>query len=323
MFNKNYNSVTAALTSLLLILGTTAFATDSQQLNNAQEHFAAANSALESANQTKIDASQSLLDANKVRKEIIAIRAQIRKSKNAEEKKKLSNSADELTEKLKTLQSQGGTLREEKKALDKKALNYFEQGFVNAWGEKIRNRSPILMGDSTTLFFAHNTTFRSVHPNMLNKMGSASENRPKPKTSEEMSLLVPSLAGQNAPPELDISSFQLSREQQYFSHIEVKSDTGDSDSTAYLVPPNTIHKWLLMLSDLNGNAIENATIDILGHMPGHVHGLPTQPRVTKELSPGIYLVEGVKFQMKGWWVMQFDITSAKAKKDSIVFNLVL
>ena len=296
-------------------------------LNSTQEpnHFSNAKKLLEKSNLTQQQSSQAILEANTIRKKILSLRSEIRKSSDKKEQKTLTLLANKLTADLKINQAKGSDLRKEKQQLKEHALSSLEEGMVEKWGANIKNRNPILMGDSTALFFAHNTKFRSIHPKMLNKMGSELENRHVPDTPQDMSLLVPALAGQNAPPELDISSFQLSREQTYFSHIEVKvSDKPSDNGTDLLVPPNTIHKWLLMLSDINGKPIEKADIDIVGHMPGHVHGLPTQPRVTKEISPGIYQVEGVKFQMKGWWVMQFNIESKNDNKaDAVIFNLVL
>ena len=85
-----------------------------------------------------------------------------------------------------------------------------------------------------------------------------------------------------------------------------------------------LHRWRLLVSDLAGQPVAGAAITVAGHMPGHVHGLPTQPRVTRELAPGVYLVEGLKFQMDGWWVMQFDIQPRDAARpaDNVAFNLV-
>ncbi len=71
-----------------------------------------------------------------------------------------------------------------------------------------------------------------------------------------------------------------------------------------------MHRSRLLVSDLDGAPVQGATILVAGHMPGHVHGLPTQPRVTQELAPGV-LVEGLKFQMEGWWVMEFRDPAAR------------
>ena len=45
-------------------------------------------------------------------------------------------------------------------------------------------------------------------------------------------------------------------------------------------------------------------------MPRHGHGLPTKPRVTRPLGNGDHLVEGMKFNMGGWWVVKFRVASA-------------
>jgi hypothetical protein len=57
-------------------------------------------------------------------------------------------------------------------------------------------------------------------------------------------------------------------------------------------------------------------------MPGHGHGLPTQPAVTQKLGNGDYVVEGMKFQMTGWWYVDFGVTGSKGS-DTIRFNFIL
>ncbi|HEX2206487.1 MAG TPA: FixH family protein [Longimicrobium sp.] len=71
-----------------------------------------------------------------------------------------------------------------------------------------------------------------------------------------------------------------------------------------------------------GTPVEGAAIVVDGGMPQHGHGLPTTPRVTRPLGGGAYQVEGVKFNMGGWWELRFRITSA-AGTDSVTFNLDL
>ncbi len=68
--------------------------------------------------------------------------------------------------------------------------------------------------------------------------------------------------------------------------------------------------------------VEGARITIDGGMPEHGHGLPTEPRVTRALGAGVYQVEGLKFNMGGWWELRFRIASA-AGTDSVTFNLDL
>ncbi len=57
-------------------------------------------------------------------------------------------------------------------------------------------------------------------------------------------------------------------------------------------------------------------------MPQHGHGLPTKPVVTGPLDSGDYLVQGLKFNMGGWWVVKFRIM-APATPDPVFFNLSL
>jgi YtkA-like len=71
-----------------------------------------------------------------------------------------------------------------------------------------------------------------------------------------------------------------------------------------------------------GEAIDDAQIAIDGGMPQHGHGLPTRPRVTRALGDGRYEIEGVRFNMGGWWTFTLAITSARGT-DTVTFNLAL
>jgi hypothetical protein len=68
--------------------------------------------------------------------------------------------------------------------------------------------------------------------------------------------------------------------------------------------------------------VDSASITVDGGMPQHGHGLPTRPIVTKHLGEGEHLVEGMKFNMGGWWVVKFAISSAQGS-DIVTFNLEL
>jgi hypothetical protein len=74
--------------------------------------------------------------------------------------------------------------------------------------------------------------------------------------------------------------------------------------------------------DANGQAVDGAEIAIDGGMPQHGHGLPTRPRVTKKLGGGAYVIEGVRFNMGGWWEFRLAI-SGKAGTDTVTFNIAL
>lgn len=82
-----------------------------------------------------------------------------------------------------------------------------------------------------------------------------------------------------------------------------------------------ILKTIVRVKSANGNAAEGLQITVDGGMPQHGHGLPTKPRVTKDLGNGRYQVEGLKFNMGGWWELKFGF--AGAANDSVVFNLDL
>jgi hypothetical protein len=83
-----------------------------------------------------------------------------------------------------------------------------------------------------------------------------------------------------------------------------------------------IHNWTVEVVAVNGTPVEAAVITIEGAMPQHGHGLPTSPRVTQSLGEGRYLVEGMKFNMPGWWTLTLRI-DASSGSDEATFNLIL
>ncbi|NCT83016.1 MAG: Auxin-binding protein [Comamonadaceae bacterium] len=95
-----------------------------------------------------------------------------------------------------------------------------------------------------------------------------------------------------------------------------------------MVPPaqgpavGQIHSWTLKLANTDGAPVTHARIAVDGGMPQHGHGLPTKPRVTRELASGTYLIEGMKFSMTGWWDLRLDI-DADGARDKAVFNVVM
>ena len=88
------------------------------------------------------------------------------------------------------------------------------------------------------------------------------------------------------------------------------------------IPINTLHSWTLHVETSDGKPIENAAISLHGDMPQHGHGMPTTPEVSTYLGHGDYRVDGMKFQMTGWWVVDFDI-NANGTTDRVSFNLLL
>ncbi len=106
---------------------------------------------------------------------------------------------------------------------------------------------------------------------------------------------------------------------------ERTTDNGDfkvSYTSENSITINQMHTWTLHVETADGQPVENASITVDGGMPQHGHGLPTAPQVTEYLGNGDYLVEGMKFQMGGWWEVKFNITAGNLT-DTITFNLTL
>lgn len=94
---------------------------------------------------------------------------------------------------------------------------------------------------------------------------------------------------------------------------------------APVAPPvkvGRMHAWTVTLTDPNGRPVDGADIAVDGGMPQHGHGLPTAPAVTQALGNGRYLIEGMKFNMPGWWEVDLGI-AGPAGTDAVTFNIVL
>ena len=117
----------------------------------------------------------------------------------------------------------------------------------------------------------------------------------------------------HVPDDLDYSTTRLTEQGMY-----------EVSYTAQVtpVPVNQMLTWTLHVETAAGQVVENATITVDGDMPQHGHGLPTRPQVTRYLGNGDYVVEGLKFHMPGWWVMDFVITK-DGQSDQVHFNMQL
>lgn len=85
---------------------------------------------------------------------------------------------------------------------------------------------------------------------------------------------------------------------------------------------NKLHAFEIRLRSPSGEPVSGARIGIDGGMPQHGHGFPTQPRVTRELGGGRYLLEGMKFSMPGWWEIKLRIDAASGT-DEVTFNTII
>ena len=73
------------------------------------------------------------------------------------------------------------------------------------------------------------------------------------------------------------------------------------------IPLRTLHAWTLRLETKSGVAFMPSELTIDGGMPGHGHGFPTVPEVTRLLPSGDLLLEGVLFNMAGSWQFRLGI----------------
>ena len=115
------------------------------------------------------------------------------------------------------------------------------------------------------------------------------------------------------PADLDYSRTRTSESGRYRATIRPQGDS---------IPTGKLQRWTLHLETSSGTPVDSAILAVDGGMPQHGHGLPTKPRVTRALGNGDHLVEGMKFNMGGWWVVKFRVNAAQGA-DSVVFNLSL
>ncbi len=128
------------------------------------------------------------------------------------------------------------------------------------------------------------------------------------------SQMMRTMADENTPP----SNLDVSRTRQSAKGLYRGTYTPSLDP----ITIDKLHAWTLRLQTADGRPVETATITVHGDMPGHGHGLPTKPIVSEHRGNGDYLVEGMKFQMPGWWYVEFDIVDGGVE-DTVRFDFVL
>ena len=97
---------------------------------------------------------------------------------------------------------------------------------------------------------------------------------------------------------------------------------GSWSSDPHIPPINVVHEWVLHIETPDREPVVGAAVIVDGDMPAHGHGMPTQPQVTADLGGGDYRVEGMSFQMGGFWIVDVTITAA-GLTDRIHFELEL
>jgi hypothetical protein len=109
--------------------------------------------------------------------------------------------------------------------------------------------------------------------------------------------------------------------------LESRSKRGnfvvDVESRLNPVPTGVTHEWVVTVMDVKRGRVSGCSVRFDGEMPAHGHGLPTAPRVTQELEPGSYLVEGVRFSMPGHWRLAVALERCAGHQDTAVFDLQL
>jgi hypothetical protein len=115
------------------------------------------------------------------------------------------------------------------------------------------------------------------------------------------------------PQDVDYSRTRMSEGGIYRGTIDPQADP---------IPQGRLHSWTLHLETASGTPVDSASIAVDGGMPQHGHGLPTKPVVTRHPGNGDHVVDGMKFNMGGWWVVKFRVSSS-AGADSLVFNIKL
>lgn len=85
---------------------------------------------------------------------------------------------------------------------------------------------------------------------------------------------------------------------------------------------NRMHGWTLTVLRADGSPVDGARIAVSGGMPSHNHGLPTAPRVTRELGDGRYRIDGLRFHMRGEWALRLVIDDGSVR-DSVTIPLTL
>lgn len=131
--------------------------------------------------------------------------------------------------------------------------------------------------------------------------------------SISVALVAFATTGCAAPADLDVSLKRPTEEGRFVVALQ-------PPSTAPAI--NQIHSWTINVATPNGAPVRQARIAVDGGMPQHGHGLPTRPRVTRELGDGAYLMEGMKFSMTGWWEIKLAIDAPEGA-DKVTFNTVV
>jgi len=79
------------------------------------------------------------------------------------------------------------------------------------------------------------------------------------------------------------------------------------------IPMREYHDWIVEVQDSQGRPTNLDSLSISGGMPGHGHGLPSQPIVDKHLGEGRYRVSGFLFNMAGDWFLRLHLVKSNVQ----------
>ena len=115
------------------------------------------------------------------------------------------------------------------------------------------------------------------------------------------------------PDDLDLARTRASAGGLYVVEIAPEHET---------IQQGALHSWIATVRTAQGAPLENAQLTVDGGMPQHGHGLPTAPQASAHQGEGRYRIDGVRFNMGGWWVLKLAISSTSGD-DAVEFNLML
>ena len=127
-------------------------------------------------------------------------------------------------------------------------------------------------------------------------------------------LGLPLTGCMSVPADLDLSLSKPTHDHRYVVALHPQTEN---------IAINTLHAWEVQVTSPAGAPVLQAQFKVDGGMPQHGHGLPTQPRVTRELGDGRYLLEGMKFSMTGWWEIRLTVQAPDGAADTVTFNKVI
>ena len=81
-----------------------------------------------------------------------------------------------------------------------------------------------------------------------------------------------------------------------------------------------LHSWIVEIESSAGVPVRPTHLVFDGGMPLHGHGFETSPRLTDSLGPGVFRIDGIRFQMAGSWKIRVDVAGPEGA-DFAIFDV--